>query len=902
MQLQNFYAQDVNGNIVPGAVCTLYLAGTMTLATGLQDVNGNPLGNPFSANSIGLAAVAAPQGLYDFEMVRGLINNKIRVEFIDSAQVAADAATAAAAAATAVTLTDRFLAPSATAPTTRDNGSPLQIGDTYLNTTTQTQNVYKSTGWAAYIDAQKLALPTAAAGVGAVLTDGTNGSVQDLITQAASTSNPLQGAAIIGRATVSVASIGDLLAQKKESNLLFLMRQFKLGTGIGGGSWIWDPSAPRSQHNGFLTVSPTVPFNGTDAGILPFLQGAGDTAPGASGCFRRVFAGKVLTSWAGARPGIDSYQIVQFVIDKLLLQNLPVHAQGSHTFSAGVVMPTYRTPAAPIYKDWNRVSVEIDEILYTGTSGVAVTALSPLAKLILHRAIGPGADAGTTTCVESGGVGDPMHQIGYVSGFTDALHLNHAFGHSIDIGWLTNGIRGIRGDDSNACKIYKGRIGGGFSSSAIDPESLEVGVVWGPDCSENHVYSNVEYCRRSSTATGVSDFGAANGFHGYIESCAAFGLLATGKDSNNRLIAGGTNVVGEASTLYASDLTTIALTTPFDYNNETPGVDGNTDLTFLLLQGIGFGNSGNLNAPRGLQSFQRRTNTYRNELLDSNDLGTASWNNTVFGSALWSNVTLSASTVFMPEWGIPAATRMSFPAVADTASFYAKSQTITLAQGPVSYGIFAYCESGEVEVFVRVLGGGKQSRQQYKLIPSSGFIRLQSRITNNQATDTGGTYQIQFRSRIGGVIHIAGAHSINFPDVNIPVTNGAERTKVIPGAEVNGTTFYNGMNLNGRFKVGANVLSGASTVVLSNAVRGYSRYEVGALNANIQLNAWEDGDELLIVRNGAISTGCSLIGLSVAISGQASYSLTLPYSGIHLWYSANAGEWLVIAVIKPPPY
>lgn len=192
MQLQNFFAQDVNGNIVPGAACTLFLAGTTTLATGLQDASGNPLSNPFAANSNGLASVAAPQGLYDLQMISGLLNNKIQIQFIDAAQVAADAAAATAAAnnsansataaqasaAQAVTLLGQFISPKATAPTVRDNGQPLQIGDSYLNTTDQLQYIYRSAGWVANLNAQALALPTASASIGAVLPDATNGTSQ----------------------------------------------------------------------------------------------------------------------------------------------------------------------------------------------------------------------------------------------------------------------------------------------------------------------------------------------------------------------------------------------------------------------------------------------------------------------------------------------------------------------------------------------------------------------------------------------------------------------------------------------------------------------------------------------------------------------------------------------------
>ena len=154
MQLQNFYAQDVNGNIVPGAACTLYVSGTTTLATGLQDANGAAMANPFSASSIGLASFAAPQGVYDLQMVSGLLTSKIRIQFIDAEQVAADAATASAAAISAQESAEvaqaiilRFPEPSSTLPTLRADGSPLQIGDQASLLPDGKQYIYKSSGW-----------------------------------------------------------------------------------------------------------------------------------------------------------------------------------------------------------------------------------------------------------------------------------------------------------------------------------------------------------------------------------------------------------------------------------------------------------------------------------------------------------------------------------------------------------------------------------------------------------------------------------------------------------------------------------------------------------------------------------------------------------------------------------
>lgn len=101
MQLLNFFAQDVNGNIVPGAACTIFLAGTTTLATGLQDVDGNPLGNPFTASAIGQVQFSDPQGFYDVQMVSGLLSYKIQVQSIDAAAVATNATAAATSSASA---------------------------------------------------------------------------------------------------------------------------------------------------------------------------------------------------------------------------------------------------------------------------------------------------------------------------------------------------------------------------------------------------------------------------------------------------------------------------------------------------------------------------------------------------------------------------------------------------------------------------------------------------------------------------------------------------------------------------------------------------------------------------------------------------------------------------------
>lgn len=63
----------------------------------------------------------------------------------DAAQTAADNAQAAATTATARVA--GFHSPSATDPTSRDDGSALQIGDTYFNTADQTNKTFATIGW-----------------------------------------------------------------------------------------------------------------------------------------------------------------------------------------------------------------------------------------------------------------------------------------------------------------------------------------------------------------------------------------------------------------------------------------------------------------------------------------------------------------------------------------------------------------------------------------------------------------------------------------------------------------------------------------------------------------------------------------------------------------------------------
>jgi len=88
MELKNFFAQDLAGNVIPNPTVTVKIAGSSTLATGLQDAAGNSLTNPFYGAVTGQVTFAAPNGSYDLT-VEGLSRTlSLQVDFFDGLELA----------------------------------------------------------------------------------------------------------------------------------------------------------------------------------------------------------------------------------------------------------------------------------------------------------------------------------------------------------------------------------------------------------------------------------------------------------------------------------------------------------------------------------------------------------------------------------------------------------------------------------------------------------------------------------------------------------------------------------------------------------------------------------------------------------------------------------------------
>lgn len=111
---------------------------------------------------------------------------------------------------------------------------------------------------------------------------------QSLRKEITSTS-PSEGSSIIGNSTVSVSSVADIKNQTKRADLKLSLSSYHPLGKSGGGTFIWSPSTPKSNHDGGTIFSPTVPWDGSQSTLSDYLDGEGETDPSGSGCWLRIF-------------------------------------------------------------------------------------------------------------------------------------------------------------------------------------------------------------------------------------------------------------------------------------------------------------------------------------------------------------------------------------------------------------------------------------------------------------------------------------------------------------------------------------------------------------------------------------------------------------------------------------
>lgn len=100
----------------------------------------------------------------------------------------------------------------------------------------------------------------------------------------------------------SVSGGGDVwsVASLPLSGTTIRLTGYYPGSTLGGGTLIYSASTAKSLHDGFSIFSPTVPWDGTEFGISAYKARAGETSPGGSGVWVRVFDGPLTPYHAGA--------------------------------------------------------------------------------------------------------------------------------------------------------------------------------------------------------------------------------------------------------------------------------------------------------------------------------------------------------------------------------------------------------------------------------------------------------------------------------------------------------------------------------------------------------------------------------------------------------------------------
>lgn len=84
MELKSYFIQDSSGQVLPGATCYLYNAGTDVSAAGVVDAKGNALANPFASDSTGLVQFRAPNGDYDLRVTTSEKDYRLQVQCLDT--------------------------------------------------------------------------------------------------------------------------------------------------------------------------------------------------------------------------------------------------------------------------------------------------------------------------------------------------------------------------------------------------------------------------------------------------------------------------------------------------------------------------------------------------------------------------------------------------------------------------------------------------------------------------------------------------------------------------------------------------------------------------------------------------------------------------------------------------
>lgn len=669
-----------------------------------------------------------------------------------------------------------------------------------------------------------------------------------------------------------------------------LLSSYHLNHHVGGGPLVWAPEVLKSAHDGIRVFSPTVPtssLSSAQASIISYMNSIGETDAGGFGCWLRLAGDAVAMEYGGVTEGVDCGLLAQRIMDACVPNGTSVICSVRLTVGSPLTIPQYRTTPA-VQLDFNRSRVHIRHLMCTQMSGVAVSVGSSAARFAVDWMQGPGYGGFPLVGIQISGMGGNVIEVGQIGGFQNNVEFNNSYSHVVNMGWCDDAIRGISFINSNANKVNGGHIGGRYSSGyppvgATDPTTCEVGVYVDPTSANNIISSTIEYCRRSEASVGLRDSGYATVYRGYIESCTGWNIYADGKDGVFDVLAGGTTIRSDGAGFYAGSGNTINLATQVDYYNETP-TGANATLTFLTPQALATVGTGKINGPKGMQTISRNHQSAENLLLDSSNLISERWGKGAENGASWSGTT-ALSTVAMPESGYETSTQITFPALpADGAIYTASQSPLLMTNGPISFGCFVLCVSGDVDIMMRVVSGtgSVQHRHVSRVKSSENFQKIGSELTHTAGTDANSTFQISFRSATGGTIYVTNCYFQNRVGVKFPPINGRVRRNVLSGEDVGGNTFYNGMTINGIIRTDYRVISGPLS--LDTGTMNYSTEVITGAGYNVLLGVGRDGQEITFKRD-ASNGMVGIIPIGITIENSLTpIPLSTAWQSLHLKY------------------
>jgi hypothetical protein len=169
------------------------------------------------------------------------------------------------------------------------------------------------------------------------------GSGTELAIDLANPTDPSKGAGMLGRASVSIASVVDLLAAKQDASALYCLAAYYPGVyalaspsaGLGSNQFKWAPLVPRTSHNGGTIISPTVPWAGTQASLAAFLLKTGETQPAGVGCFVAINRQQINVGQFGAT-GVSTDDQTQSLLSAIVA----APAGGELIFPLGIFTTT----------------------------------------------------------------------------------------------------------------------------------------------------------------------------------------------------------------------------------------------------------------------------------------------------------------------------------------------------------------------------------------------------------------------------------------------------------------------------------------------------------------------------------------------------------------------------------